>query len=143
MAAEHERHGGGVIAVETVPPEETSSYGIVAVDEANDDRIVRIVEKPAPQDAPSNLAVVGRYLLPGAIFDKLENTGRGAGGEIQLTDAFADLLDESPIYAYAFDGERFDCGSKLGYLKATVAHGLEHPDTGDAFREYLAEVISG
>jgi UTP--glucose-1-phosphate uridylyltransferase len=143
MAAEHARHGGGVIAVENVPREDTSSYGIVAVDEADDNRIIRIVEKPAPEDAPSNLAVVGRYLLPGAIFDKLETTGRGAGGEIQLTDAIADLLDESPIYAYAFDGERFDCGSKLGYLKATVAHGLEHPDTGDAFRKYLSGVISG
>jgi UTP--glucose-1-phosphate uridylyltransferase len=143
MAAEHTRHGGGVIAVETVPLEDTSSYGIVAVDEADDNRIVRIVEKPAPQDAPSNLAVVGRYLLPAATFDKLETTGRGAGGEIQLTDAIADLLDESPVYAYAFEGERFDCGSKLGYLKATVAHGLEHPDTGDAFRKYLGEVLSG
>lgn len=143
MAAEHDRHGGGVIAVETVPPEETSSYGIVAVDKADDNRIVRIVEKPAPKDAPSNLAVVGRYLLPGKIFDKLETTGRGAGGEIQLTDAIADLLDESPIYAYAFNGERFDCGSKLGYLKATVAHGLEHEDTGEAFRKYLSEVVAG
>lgn len=142
MATEYARHGGGVIAVETVPPEDTSSYGIVAVDQAHDSRIVRIVEKPAPQDAPSNLAVVGRYLLPGAIFDKLETTGRGAGGEIQLTDAIADLLDESPVYAYAFEGERFDCGSKLGYLKATVAHGLEHPDTGEAFRKYLGEVLS-
>jgi UTP--glucose-1-phosphate uridylyltransferase len=142
MAAEHARHGGGVIAVETVPPEDTSSYGIVAVDESNDRRIVRIVEKPSPADAPSNLAVVGRYLLPAAIFDKLQTTGRGAGGEIQLTDAIADLLDESPIYAYAFEGQRFDCGSKLGYLKATVAHGLEHPDTGDAFRKYLSELIS-
>ena len=143
MAAEHARHGGGVIAVETVPPEDTSSYGIVAVDETRDNRIVRIVEKPAPEDAPSNLAVVGRYLLPAEVFDKLETTGRGAGGEIQLTDAIADLLDESPIYAYAFEGERFDCGSKLGYLKATVAHGLEHPDTGEAFRAYLADVLAG
>ena len=143
MAAEHDRHGGGVIAVETVPAEETSSYGIVAVDETDDNRVVRIVEKPAPQDAPSNLAVVGRYLLPGAIFDKLEKTGRGAGGEIQLTDGIADLLDETPVYAYAFEGQRFDCGSKLGYLKATVAHGLEHDDTGDAFRKYLGEVIAG
>ena len=142
MAAEHARHGGGVIAVETVPPEETSSYGIVAVDPADDNRIVRIVEKPAPNDAPSNLAVVGRYLLPSAIFDKLETTGRGAGGEIQLTDAIADMLDDSPVYAYAFEGERYDCGSKLGYLKATVAHGLAHPDTSEAFREYLAEVIA-
>jgi UTP--glucose-1-phosphate uridylyltransferase len=143
MAAEHARHGGGVIAVETVPQADTSSYGIVAVDAADNNRIVRIVEKPAPEDAPSNLAVVGRYLLPGTIFDKLETTGRGAGGEIQLTDAIADLLDESPIYAYAFEGERFDCGSKLGYLKATVAHGLEHPDTGDAFRQYLKETMAG
>jgi UTP--glucose-1-phosphate uridylyltransferase len=143
MAAEYDRHGGGVIAVETVPAEETSSYGIVAVDETDDNRVVRIVEKPAPQDAPSNLAVVGRYLLPGAIFDKLEKTGRGAGGEIQLTDGIADLLDETPVYAYAFEGQRFDCGSKLGYLKATVAHGLEHDDTGDAFRKYLGEVIAG
>ena len=141
MAAERAQHGGGVIAVETVPPAETSSYGIVEVDEADHNRIVRMVEKPAPEDAPSNLAVVGRYLLPGAIFDKLESTGRGAGGEIQLTDAIAELLDESPIYAYAFEGERYDCGSKLGYLKATVAQGLEHADTGDAFRKYLAEVI--
>lgn len=143
MAAEHARHGGGVIAVENVPPEDTSSYGIVAVDEADDKRIIRIVEKPAPEDAPSNLAVVGRYLLPGAIFDKLETTGRGAGGEIQLTDAIADLLEESPVYAYGFEGERFDCGSKLGYLKATVAYGLEHPDTGTAFRKYLGDVIAG
>ena len=143
MAGEYARHGGGVIAVEPVPPEETSSYGIVAVDEADDNRIVRIVEKPAPADAPSNLAVVGRYLLPARIFDKLETTGRGAGGEIQLTDGIADLLDESPVYAYAFSGERYDCGSKLGYLKATVAHGLEHPDTGAAFRKYLSEVLSG
>jgi UTP--glucose-1-phosphate uridylyltransferase len=141
MASEHDRHGGGVIAVETVPAEETSSYGIVAVNDTDDNRIVSIVEKPAPEEAPSNLAVVGRYLLPGAIFDKLETTGRGAGGEIQLTDAIADLLDESPVYAYAFEGERFDCGSKLGYLKATVAHGLEHADTGEAFRQYLSEVI--
>jgi UTP--glucose-1-phosphate uridylyltransferase len=143
MASEHDRHGGGVIAVETVPAEETSSYGIVAVNDTDDNRIVSIVEKPAPEEAPSNLAVVGRYLLPGAIFDKLETTGRGAGGEIQLTDAIADLLDESPVYAYAFEGERFDCGSKLGYLKATVAHGLEHSDTGEAFRQYLSEVIAG
>jgi UTP--glucose-1-phosphate uridylyltransferase len=143
MAAEHASNGGGVIAVETVPPEETSSYGIVEVDEADNDRIVRMVEKPAPEDAPSNLAVVGRYLLPGSIFDKLETTGRGAGGEIQLTDAIADLLDESPVYAYAFQGERFDCGSKLGYLKATVAYGLEHKDTAADFREFLGGLVAG
>ena len=137
MAAEHARHGGSVVATETVPRNETSSYGIVATDDSADRRIRRIVEKPKPEDAPSDQAVVGRYLLVPEIFDKLESTGRGAGGEIQLTDAIADLLDEAPVYAYAFSGQRFDCGSKLGYLQATVAFGLRHPSTGDAFREHL------
>jgi UTP--glucose-1-phosphate uridylyltransferase len=139
MAADHARHGGSVIAVETVPRDETSSYGIVAMDD--DRRITQIVEKPAPDDAPSNSAVVGRYLLDSGIFDKLETTGRGAGGEIQLTDAIADLLDESPVYAFSFDGVRYDCGNKLGYLKATVAFGLEHPETGETFRAHLRKVV--
>jgi len=139
MAAEYERHGGSVIAVEEVPHEDTSSYGIVALDESS--RITEIVEKPAPENAPSNSAVVGRYLLAPEIFEKLETTGRGAGGEIQLTDAIADLLGESPVYGYSFEGERFDCGNKLGYLKATVAYGLDHPDTGDEFRRHLGEVL--
>jgi len=143
MAALHAKHGGSVIAVEAVPPEDTSSYGIVAVDETDNDRLTRIVEKPAPKDAPSNQAVVGRYLLDGAIFDKLETTGRGAGGEIQLTDAIADLLEEKPVYAYGFTGKRFDCGNKLGYLQANVAYGLEHPDTGSRFRQHLESVIGG
>jgi len=138
MAGEYARHGGSVIAVETVAKEDTSSYGIVAVNEES--RITRIVEKPNPEDAPSNSAVVGRYLLAPEIFDKLETTGRGAGGEIQLTDAIADLLPECAVYAYSFRGERFDCGSKLGYLQATVAYGLNHADTGDAFRAYLREI---
>jgi len=139
MAGEYARHGGSVIAVETVPQEDTSSYGIVAVNDES--RITQIVEKPKPEDAPSNSAVVGRYLLVPEIFDKLETTGRGAGGEIQLTDAIADLLPESAVYAYSFGGERFDCGSKLGYLKATVAYGLSHSDTGDAFRAYLRATL--
>lgn len=143
MAAEFAKHGGSVIAVEKVPPEDTSSYGIVSVDAANQDRIMAIVEKPSPDEAPSNLAVVGRYLLPAKIFDKLETTSRGAGGEIQLTDAIADLLEESPVYAYAFSGKRFDCGSKLGYLKATVAYGLDHPTMGKAFREHLQTLLDG
>lgn len=137
MAEHYSRHGGSVVAVESVPPEHTSSYGIVAVDEKNYHRVTRIVEKPKPKDAPSNQAVVGRYLLAGEIFNKLETTGRGAGGEIQLTDAIADLLVEESVYAYSFSGERFDCGSKLGYLQATVAYGLEHPDTGERFRRHL------
>ncbi len=141
MADEYSRHGGSVIAVEAVPHEETSSYGIVAVDGDDSNRVTEIVEKPSPDVAPSNMAVVGRYLLAPAIFDKLETTGRGAGGEIQLTDAIADLLAESPVYAYSFSGDRYDCGNKLGYLKATVAYGLDHPETGAAFREHLYEVL--
>jgi UTP--glucose-1-phosphate uridylyltransferase len=139
MFEEHQRHGGSVIAVEAVPPETTSSYGIVAIDD--DSRITHIVEKPAPEDAPSNQAVVGRYLLVPEIFDKLENTGRGAGGEIQLTDAIADLLPESAVYALPFSGERYDCGSKIGYLKATVAYGLNHNGTGEPFRNFLKDVV--
>jgi UTP--glucose-1-phosphate uridylyltransferase len=142
MAAEYEKHAGSVIAVETVPPENTSSYGIVAVDEDDNNRITQIVEKPAPEDAPSNSAVVGRYLLAPEIFDKLESTGRGAGGEIQLTDGIADLLAEQPVYAYPFTGVRYDCGSKLGYLQAMVAYGLDHPDTGERFLKHLKDVIS-
>tara|TARA_R110002096_G_scaffold124002_5_gene268132 strand:- start:4665 stop:5534 length:870 start_codon:yes stop_codon:yes gene_type:complete len=142
MASEFSEHGGSVVAVETVPREDTSSYGIVAIDEGDRNRIRQIVEKPQPADAPSNSAVVGRYLLTGSIFDKLENIGKGAGGEIQLTDGIAALLDESPVYAYSFDGVRYDCGSKLGYLKATVAYGLQHPDTGERFRQHLGKVLS-
>ena len=136
MADEHARHGGSVVAVEPVPREKTSSYGVVAVDDSQ--KMTEIVEKPAPEEAPSNLAVVGRYLLDSSIFDKLETTGRGAGGEIQLTDAIADLLRESPVYAYQFEGDRFDCGNKLGYLKATIAYGLAHDEVGGQFAEHLA-----
>ncbi len=139
MVAEHERHGGSVIATETVPREKTSSYGIVKIDGSN--RILGIVEKPAPEDAPSDLAVVGRYLLSPDIFDKLENTGRGAGGEIQLADAIADMLGDSEVYAYIFDGERYDCGNKLGYLVANVAYGLIDGDTAGALREYLRQLL--
>lgn len=139
MADEYKRHGGSVIAVETVPADSTSSYGIVEIDDTK--LITGIVEKPAPEEAPSNLAVVGRYLLCSAIFDKLENTGRGAGGEIQLTDAIADLLGEFPVYAYAFSGARYDCGNKLGYLKAKIAYGLADGDTGASLREYLRTLL--
>jgi len=143
MAGEYQNHGSSVVAVEEVPHENTSSYGIVAVEESdNGHRVTRIVEKPKPEDAPSNLAVVGRYLLAPEIFDKLVNTGRGAGGEIQLTDAIADLLDDADVFAYRFSGDRYDCGSKLGYLEATVAYGLAHSEVGDAFRAYLKKSVS-
>jgi UTP--glucose-1-phosphate uridylyltransferase len=129
-----------VLGVETVPMEETNKYGIVATDEAEGRlrRIRQIVEKPRPASAPSNLAVVGRYLLTGSIFDKLQKTGRGAGGEIQLTDAIADLLADETVYAYEFEGKRYDCGSKLGYLQATVEYALKHDALGPKFRAYLA-----
>jgi len=143
MAAEHAEHGGSVVAVETVPREHTSSYGIVAVDASDRNRITRIVEKPNPADAPSNSAVVGRYLLVPEIFDELQHIGRGAGGEIQLTDGIANLLEKSPVYAYSFDGVRYDCGSKLGYLQATVAYGMKHPETGAEFTAHLEQLVKG
>ncbi|MCG6940358.1 MAG: UTP--glucose-1-phosphate uridylyltransferase GalU [Thiohalocapsa sp.] len=139
MAAVYERTGASVLSVQEVPPEETDKYGIVATEEQPDGtlRVVSIVEKPKPADAPSNLAVVGRYLLTPTIFDKLEQTTPGAGGEIQLTDAIAALLKEEPVIAYPFAGKRYDCGSKQGYLEATVEYALAHPELGASFRAYL------
>ncbi|MDC7691960.1 UTP--glucose-1-phosphate uridylyltransferase GalU [Vogesella indigofera] len=131
-----------VLGVETVAREETGSYGIVEI-QPNDqgrDQVSSIVEKPHPDVAPSNLAVVGRYILTPRIFDKLLNTPAGAGGEIQLTDAIAALLKEEPVLAYAFDGVRYDCGSKIGYLKATVELGLKHHEVGRDFAAYLGSL---
>jgi UTP--glucose-1-phosphate uridylyltransferase len=99
-----------------------------------------IVEKPKPADAPSNLAVVGRYVLTASIFEHLARIGRGAGGEIQLTDGIAALMGEEAVYAYRFSGKRYDCGSKLGYLQATVEYALGHPSLGADFRKYLASI---
>jgi len=128
-----------VLAVEEIPPEATESYGVVATSPMIDDmaRVEGIVEKPRPEEAPSNLGVVGRYILTPRIFPLLETVGRGAGGEIQLTDAIAKLLDYETVYAYRFQGKRYDCGSKLGYLEATVDHALTHPEVAAEFREYL------
>lgn len=141
MAAEYEGHRGSVLAVQEVPREKTSSYGIVEVEEEGPGRrrIRGMVEKPAPEDAPSTLAVVGRYLLDPVVFDRLESTERGAGGEIQLTDAIAAMLESNPVYAYTFEGTRYDCGDKLGYLQATVELALKHPRLGEPFRAYLEE----
>lgn len=129
-----------VLGVETVAREETGSYGIVEIqpNAQGREQVSSIVEKPHPDVAPSNLAVVGRYILTPRIFDKLINTPAGAGGEIQLTDAIAALLKEEPVLAYAFDGVRYDCGSKIGYLKATVELGLKHHEVGREFAAYLA-----
>ena len=145
MADDYQTHGASMVAVEEVPRENTSSYGIVGLEDdgSRSQRIHSIVEKPAPEDAPSNKAVVGRYLLAPEVFDKLEQTGRGAGGEIQLTDAIADLLAEQPVHAFAFEGDRYDCGSKLGYLQATVAYGLQHERLGADFRRHLQSLLTG
>lgn len=139
MADVYDRHGCSVLSVQEVPRDETNKYGIVQVETDSDGvmRVVSIVEKPAPADAPSNLAVVGRYLLTPGIFSKLEETGTGAGGEIQLTDGISSLLKDEPVIAYPFEGKRYDCGSKLGYLEATVEFGLAHPELGERFSAYL------
>ncbi|SUA35739.1 UTP-glucose-1-phosphate uridylyltransferase [Neisseria zoodegmatis] len=132
--------GNSVLGVETVDPSQTGSYGIVEIENLkNYKRITNIVEKPKPEEAPSNLAVVGRYILTPRIFDLLTNLPRGAGNEIQLTDGIARLLDHEFVLAHAFEGTRYDCGSKIGYLEATLAYGLKHPETGDAFRELLKQ----
>lgn len=131
----------GVIAVQPVPPEDTDKYGIVEVKPIDDrvGKIQSIVEKPKPDVAPSNLAVVGRYILPASIMGILQRTQRGAGGEIQLTDGIATLLIQQQVLAYEFEGIRYDCGSKLGYLEATIDYALQHPELKDQFRDYLRE----
>lgn len=139
MRTVFEQYQHSVIGVERVAREETGRYGIITPEPAGERlyRIKHIVEKPKPADAPSTLGVVGRYLLTPRIFQLLHRTGKGAGGEIQLTDAIQALLDHEPVYACEYDGVRYDCGSKLGYLKATVEYGLRHTELGDDFRNYL------
>jgi UTP--glucose-1-phosphate uridylyltransferase len=144
MVQVHAKHGGSVIAVQDVPREETSSYGIVTAEKVATgvSRLQGIVEKPKPEDAPSTLGVVGRYILSPRIFHFLENLRRGAGGEIQLTDAIGRLLRDENVFGYEFQGRRYDCGSKLGYLEATVNYALKHPELADDFRDFLAVVHS-
>ena len=128
-----------VIGVEEIEPQETRSYGVIE-GKAWDDRVFRVsgvVEKPEPAQAPSNLGVVGRYVLTPGIFDHLRKTRPGAGGEIQLTDAIQSLLANEQVLAYRYHGKRFDCGSKLGYLKATVEFALRHPEVKAGFEAYL------
>jgi UTP--glucose-1-phosphate uridylyltransferase len=139
MAELSASENAGVIAVEEVPREQTDKYGIVDATPVSDRaaKIKLVVEKPKPAVAPSNLAIVGRYVLPGRIFDLLEKTTPGAGGEIQLTDAIETLLSEQPVLAYRFVGTRFDCGNKLGLVKATLHMALNDAQIGDATREYL------
>jgi UTP--glucose-1-phosphate uridylyltransferase len=135
----HEYYRSSVLAVQEVPRAETQSYGIVASRPLSEriEQVQAIIEKPRPQEAPSNLAVVGRYILTPAIFDCLEKARPGLGGEIQLTDGIAALLADEQVLAHRYDGVRYDCGAKLGYLQATVVFGQRHPEVGAAFAEYL------
>jgi UTP--glucose-1-phosphate uridylyltransferase len=138
----HAQTRSSVVAVMEVPSEETSRYGVIGGQRVEGDdgrlwKIDRLVEKPAPGDAPSNLAIIGRYILTPKIFDKLEQTPRGAGGEIQLTYAIHGLMEEQAVYGYEFEGTRYDAGTTMGWLKASVELALARPDLGEEFGAYL------
>ncbi len=134
-----------IVAVEEVPMERISSYGVVGVGERKGSsfRITGMVEKPKPEKAPSNLIITGRYILQPEIFGILSTQETGAGGEIQVTDAMLRLMESQPFYGYQFDGRTFDCGSKIGFLTANVAYALARDDLGPAFRQELAGLIKG
>lgn len=142
MTEMYAREQTSILAVQDVPREQTKQYGIVSAEPFKDklELVNAIVEKPSPESAPSTLAVVGRYVLSNRIFSYLEHIGKGAGGEIQLTDGIAAMMKDESVLAYRYDGTRYDCGSKLGYLKATLAMGLKHPETGKEFSEYLRQM---
>ena len=143
MCEVYEYHKGSVIGTQTVPIEESKKYGMIAghVIEPGLAMVDEIIEKPAPQDAPSDQGVVGRYVLTNSIFDHIRSTGRGAGNEYQLTDAIASLRNDEPVFAYSFKGKRYDCGSKIGYLEATVEYALKHEDLKERFGDYLRELV--
>jgi UTP--glucose-1-phosphate uridylyltransferase len=143
MADAAESTGASMIAVQDVPRDKTDSYGIVATEAfvGRSGRIGAIVEKPKPEDAPSNLAVVGRYVLDSRIFQLLEDTKPGAGGEIQLTDAIATLLTEKAVHAYRFQGTRFDCGTHIGLIEATIRFALDHEKLSDAARDMMQSAL--
>ncbi|WP_019701117.1 UTP--glucose-1-phosphate uridylyltransferase GalU [Paracidovorax oryzae] len=142
MAAAFRKQGRSLLAVQEVPQDQVRRYGIVAGEPAGGPliRIERIVEKPAPEDAPSRMGVAGRYILTPGVFDEIRNQPQGVGGEIQLTDAIARLMSREAVYAFRYEGKRYDCGSKEGFLEATVELALQHPQVGAAFREYLKTV---
>ncbi|MCC7175931.1 MAG: UTP--glucose-1-phosphate uridylyltransferase GalU [Bryobacterales bacterium] len=144
----HEAHGAPVLALMEVPRENVSAYGVVEAEPVRyidgEDRLFRIrslIEKPRPGEAPSNLAIIGRYVLTPEIFTSLEVTGPGSLGEIQLTDGLRHLLQAGPIYGYRFYGKRYDAGDKLGFLQATVEFALQRDDLGGAFRDYLSKLV--
>ncbi|MFT4266382.1 MAG: UTP--glucose-1-phosphate uridylyltransferase GalU [Xenophilus sp.] len=139
MVRTYNNLGGSVLAVQEVPLDQVKRYGIVAGDPMGDGitKVGTMVEKPAPEKAPSRLGVAGRYILTPGVFDEIRSQPRGAGGEIQLTDGIASLLKKESVYAYAYKGTRYDCGSKEGFLQATVELALAHPEVGGFFRDYL------
>ena len=139
MTAAFAKQGRSLLAVQEVPLEHTKRYGIVKGESAGGAliRVDEIVEKPAPEKAPSRMGVAGRYVLTPRIFEEIRNQPQGVGGEIQLTDAIARLMQHETVYAYQYAGKRYDCGSKEGFLEATVELALQHPQVGPQFREYL------
>lgn len=141
----HAATGASVIGVEPVPREKTRQYGVVAVEDNSQghQQVTAIVEKPEPEDAPSNLGVVGRYLLSGRIFELLEGTRAGVGGEIQLTDAIAALMEESEVLACQFEGRRYDCGSPMGFLEATIDYALARGELREDLLEFMASRATG
>lgn len=145
MVEQYGKHRASVLAVQEVPRAETSAYGIVSSSPWGErtERVTGIVEKPKPEVAPSTLAVVGRYVLSPLVFEHLANLPPGTGGEIQLTDGLARLINDEPVLAYRFDGTRYDCGSKIGYLQATVELALRHPDVGQEFARFLSQRGAG
>ena len=143
MVAVHERTGASVIGVEEVPLKKTASYGIVGVreDESGYRAIHTMVEKPQPEDAPSNLGIVGRYVLDGSVFRHLRAVERGSGGEIQLTDGIAAMLDERKVIALRLEGERYDCGSRHGFIEATIKYAMDHDDIRDDMLDHMAGLL--
>ena len=142
MIEVYEQVKAPVLAVMRVPRDEISSYGVIAATSEGErlHRVSRLVEKPSADDAPSDLAIIGRYILTPAIFEHVKKTGTDARGEIQLTNALESLLSETPIYGFEFEGVRHDCGNKLGFLKASVEYALNRPDLGAQFRDYLSSL---
>ena len=144
LAAAHEKTGGNVVAVMNVPREQTKNYGIAAVKPEKDglQEITGMVEKPKPEEAPSTLALIGRYVLLPEVFDHLDKHETGAGGEIQLTDAMAKMIGHTPFHGLKFEGKRFDCGDKIGFLEAQIAFSLARPDLAPAVREFLKTYVN-
>ncbi len=143
MVDAYNKVGGNIIAVDPVPEERVSSYGVISPKGERDGRLIQMsgmVEKPPREEAPSNLAITGRYILQPEIFGLLSDQGAGAGGEIQLTDSMARLMEMQNFYAYEFEGAPYDCGSKLGYFEAVLAHALDHPEIADGARDLVAKL---